>query len=837
MNRFRNLPLSIALFLSLITAVTAQDVGRLDESFRAVAQFEYGKDAARLNFLEQLALESASQPALRADLEKRMVAGLNAPGTRDGKEFICRQLAIIGTSNAVPALESLLTDPGLSHMARFALVRIPDVSASTALKRTLQKTSGALKAGLLNSLAARKDSGSLNEILTIIEDTDEVVATAALAAVGELGGADAIEPLLMAKLHASEQVRRIINNSLLKIAEVLQLQGKTQEALRIYEPLFAQTNSNPVRVAALSGLLRVQPETAPQILSSALRDNDPLLRACAVELSKSVPGGKVTQALADLLDKGAPDTQILLVEALAVRPGPEATPAIALATRSTDPEFRSAVFRALGNSGQASYVPLLLQVAANGTGPERESAEMSLVQISNPDVALLLIQALSSNDQGIAKQAIKTLGMRRDAEAFRPLLALTTHPDTGIRQSTIRSLAAVTNAKLLGEYLKLCQDLKAPADGSLAFEQLQLPLSRIPDAEQRASALLVAYATGNEDNRTAILPYLANTGQPAALKLIRESLDSTNPNVAEEAVRALADWPDVQPASELLEIARTAKTARVRVVALRGYVRMAGSSTNSSVMFARGMEVAQRPEDKKAVLGSMGSTGPAEALAIIEPCLHIDELRLEAASAIIQIANRNRQKDASQLGTALRKVIAVTGDTPLQEQARNALNELTPFEGHILQWMVAGPYRQEEKDAHAIFGVAFAPEERGAEVKWTRLTRGVGAWDLVLNESLSPTDDVAAYLKTRVWSPTARPARLEIGSDDGVKVWLNEEVVHSNDIERGLSPRQDIVKVNLNSGWNELMLKVLNRAGGWAASCRIRQADGSAMDDLKIEPK
>src|SRR6185369_4849499 len=110
----------------------------------------------------------------------------------------------------------------------------------------------------------------------------------------------------------------------------------------------------------LSGLLRVHPDAAPQILSSALRDNDPLLRACAVELSSSVPGGRVTQALADLLDKTPPDPQILLVGALTVRPGPEAAPEIALATRSTDPEFRAVVFRALGNSGQASYVPLLL---------------------------------------------------------------------------------------------------------------------------------------------------------------------------------------------------------------------------------------------------------------------------------------------------------------------------------------------------------------------------------------------------------------------------------------------------------------------------------------------
>jgi hypothetical protein len=78
---------------------------------------------------------------------------------------------------------------------------------------------------------------------------------------------------------------------------------------------------------------------------------------------------------------------------------------------------------------------------------------------------------------------------------------------------------------------------------------------------------------------------------------------------------------------------------------------------------------------------------------------------------------------------------------------------------------------------------------------------------------------------------------MECGSDDGIKVWLNGVVVHANNVERSSAPRQDLVKVALKQGWNDLLLKVTNAGDGWACACRFRQPDGSALNDLKIEAK
>ena len=69
----------------------------------------------------------------------------------------------------------------------------------------------------------------------------------------------------------------------------------------------------------------------------------------------------------------------------------------------------------------------------------------------------------------------------------------------------------------------------------------------------------------------------------------------------------LADWPDAAPADDLLELVRTADRPSYKVIALRGYVRMACLGQNSGAMYARALEEAERPEDKKLVLGSLGS--------------------------------------------------------------------------------------------------------------------------------------------------------------------------------------------------------------------------------------
>ena len=86
---------------------------------------------------------------------------------------------VVGTAEAVPALAALLANEELSHMARYALERIPDPAAAQALREAIPQLAGKLKAGVIGSLGVRKDADSVAALSPLLSDADAVVARAA----------------------------------------------------------------------------------------------------------------------------------------------------------------------------------------------------------------------------------------------------------------------------------------------------------------------------------------------------------------------------------------------------------------------------------------------------------------------------------------------------------------------------------------------------------------------------------------------------------------------------------------------------------------------------------
>jgi len=113
--------------------------------------------------------------------------------------------------------------------------------------------------------------------------------------------------------------------------------------------------------------------------------------------------------------------------------------------------------------------------------------------------------------------------------------------------------------------------------------------------------------------------------------------------------------------------------------------------------------------------------------------------------------------------------------------------------------------------------------------QWERMGGSAGIIDLA---KIIGGDNAAAYLGTIFHSETAQKAVLEIGSDDGVKVWVNGEVVHSNNASRGVKPGEDKVAVDLVEGQNYLMLKVTNGGGGWGACAKFADEKGKALGTI-----
>ena len=79
-----------------------------------------------------------------------------------------------------------------------------------------------------------------------------------------------------------------------------------------------------------------------------------------------------------------------------------------------------------------------------------------------------------------------------------------------------------------------------------------------------------------------------------------------------------------------------------------------------------------------------------------------------------------------------------------------------------------------------------------------------------LAKLLNPKDMVVAYAFCQIESPINQKSILSIGSNDGVRVFLNGEEVHeSHDFNgRWLQADNDYVPVELKQGTNNLMLKI-----------------------------
>jgi HEAT repeat protein len=246
----------VVLGLNLTVAVAVPpDPAAVDRAFETLKTYDWGQDRSALQALDDAVAATHGDAAARKNLEMRLAAVLKADAPRAAKDVVCRQLSLIGSADAVPALAELLPNKDLSPMGRYALERIPDPAASAALREALSKTDGLLKVGVINSLGVRRDTDSMPLLIGLLENSDQQVAAAAIAALGAMGTADAAKALNEVQSKAKDQLKAAVADARLCCAERMLAAGQKVEALAIYKALNAEDQPKHVRLAAVRGLL------------------------------------------------------------------------------------------------------------------------------------------------------------------------------------------------------------------------------------------------------------------------------------------------------------------------------------------------------------------------------------------------------------------------------------------------------------------------------------------------------------------------------------------------------------------------------------------------------
>ena len=608
-------------------------------------------------------------------IESKLLAVLQKSETPQyAKEFICKTMRQVGSEKCVPVLAALLTDEKLSHMARYGLQNSACPAAGDALLAAMDKVSGKLKASVINSLGERREARVVPALAKLVMDPDTQIAGAAIMALGHIGGGKCAGILAEAKVADALTDRRA--DAVATCADTLLAERKTLEAANYYRWLFTMVNTPASRIAGLRGLARAEKAKALPVVFEALGDRMPAVQKAAVRCLLDFPGADATKAFAGKLAGLPPELQVNLALALMDRGDRAALPAVSALVTSDNEPVRVAAITALGELGNESSLDALLKAAASG-GDTAAAATESLKNIAGKGIDRALLKKMGSADGKEKILLIQTLGARRAVAALPALEQAAADKDGAVSREAFKALGLAVDQGNLPGLVTLVE--KNP-DNTDAQDALVTAARRIYDQKGVEAMLLAAVGRTKGDAHSALLNVVGQVGGPGAFTTLREALKDSDEKVRDAAVRALAAADDAAVLPDLLGVIQSSPNKTHRVLALRGYTRIAalgGRRAEGETLkhLKAALPAAQEPDEKKLVLGALGNIQNAAVLKIIEPLLADKAIKAEAGNAYLKIVVSIERKQHNDAVAALKKCLELTQDGATRARASKLLEK------------------------------------------------------------------------------------------------------------------------------------------------------------------
>ncbi len=161
------------------------------------------------------------------EAEQKWIAILESGEPLEAKQEACRQLWRTGADASVPALEKMLSDPDVHvvEAACYALSRRRSEAVSRALRRALDRATGACLDPIVNLIGDRREAWAASRLA-------QIGSEAAMAALGKIASPEAVRVLRASRQPAAE-------HALLQAAQQLAQRGQIAAAKEIYTELAA----------------------------------------------------------------------------------------------------------------------------------------------------------------------------------------------------------------------------------------------------------------------------------------------------------------------------------------------------------------------------------------------------------------------------------------------------------------------------------------------------------------------------------------------------------------------------------------------------------------------
>lgn len=393
----------------------------------------------------------------------------------------CTLLGATRAEEALPALVQALLDDEVHDHASAAITQLGAgaVSGLVRLCRDLDpELRGAVFALFPKLGAAASDPRIASLLIEAVGGEEAEAAPLAARALGELGGKEALAPLLRALDSDDREVAQAAAQALGRLGS-----RYYEEVRMLVEARGLVGPTAPHLCRVLGAIGRSGDE---QLLLAALRSEDPDVRQAAAEALPGVTGTlEVIEALTFAIADESPAVRAAAVRALASLAGardlrPDAV-VDALIAASTDEQHAVAIaaIRALGALGNARALPRLLELCRSeqggGIAAHAVDAVSRITRGGPREVEEVLLELVRHSDTEIVKAALRGLAFYHTDSATSTLLSALGHARWDVRKEAAQALVIVGGPRAARA---LRDRLKAESD-SMVREALVRGLERL----------------------------------------------------------------------------------------------------------------------------------------------------------------------------------------------------------------------------------------------------------------------------------------------------------------------------------------------------------------------
>lgn len=636
-------------------------------------------------------------------------------------------------------------------------------------------------------------------------------------------GIAAAQDLLLLLGHADEAIWRTASNTLKDIAYDLSAPGHADEQRVFSELLLARLATRPPadQTARILDTVYIALPNGVDVQPIAALMDDLALRMKAREALQLSNTPETRAALRHKLSGAEGLFALALIDSLGSMQDTEAYDLLAERLQDNDPAVRARAASALSWTGDAAFVETYRRVIRKADPETYIDAGDAYLRLTDAimqqggryDFAIAAYEwALQELGGPVLKgAAIAALGRYGD-ERVVPLIMETARNANGALDHAALEAFAIMQGRVADEALLENHDRLFDTFGPYIYAAY----GRRDDPRYLPLILRGLYHDVNFSRHVAQMALL----------------DTNNPEAIREAARYGASL-DGEERKQLLN------QLQLKAVSYQAL----GSVAAASEAFAGAYRLAETNEDRDFALEGIMRFPSEESFILVTDLVgedQWDELPITFLAGIARaLRDSGRPEDAEKILDALLPRLSSPADIQAYlSSAPNGGREVAKQLGFITSWNIAGPFPWNAEDGftrnhinapnvdlNAIYTIANG-DKRG----WMHHETGGPDGIVHLIGILDGATQATAYAHATVQVAETTEALVRMGSDDGVKAWVNGKVVHENAVDRGLLVDQDIAPITLKAGSNDILIEVTQGAGGWAICARLTDANGRPLD-------